>query len=203
MIAAINGIIQDKSTSAILIQTVSGVCYEIIVAESFILSLPEVGEPCTIYTSFIVREQEMYLIGFPNMGDKRLFEVLITAKGIGPKQGIKILSEIPSSDLRLAIISGDISRLTKIKGISAKKAEQLILDLQDKMKKNIGEQALPTSPQDTYSKQKTEVLLTMRALGYSDNEIKKPLDAFFENQNHQGKNTETLVSEFLIQLSTR
>lgn len=203
MIAAITGTIYDKGNSFVLIQTPTGVCYEIYVAESFIFSLPEIGEQCTIYTSFIVREQEMYLVGFANLGDKRLFEILITAKGIGPKQGIKILAEIPSGELRLAIVSGDISRLTKVKGISAKKAEQLILDLQEKMKKDIGNLSLPPLRQDPHSKQKTEVLLTMRALGYSDGEIKKSLDMFFEENDHTGKNTEILVSEFLILLSTR
>ncbi len=200
MIAAITGILQDKSSSKVLLQTSSGVYYEILVSDSVLFSLPEVGEECTIFTSFIVREQEMYLVGFSSIGDKRLFEILITAKGIGPKQGIKILGEIPSAELRIAIVSGDISRLTSVKGISAKKAEQLILDLQEKMKKDIGEMSVPT---DNSSKQKTEVLLAMRALGYSDGEVKKSLDLFFEQNDTTQKNTENLVSEFLIQLSNR
>ncbi len=200
MIASITGILIDKSSSKILVQNSSGICFEILVADSMVFSLPDVGNECTVYTSFIVREQEMYLVGFMSLGDKRLFEILITAKGIGPKQGIKILGDIPSADLRIAIVSGDISRLTTVKGISAKKAEQLILDLQEKMKKDIGEM---TTVVDSGSKQKTEVLLAMRALGYSDGEVKKSLDLFFEQNDLQQKNIETLVSEFLIQLSNR
>ncbi len=202
MIASITGILIDKSSSKILIQNASGICFEILVSDSVVFSLPDVGNECTVYTSFIVREQEMYLVGFMTLGDKRLFEILITAKGIGPKQGIKILGDIPSADLRIAIVSGDISRLTTVKGISAKKAEQLILDLQEKMKKDIGEMSI-SSVVDNSSKQKTEVLLTMRALGYSDGEVKKSLDLFFEQNDTTQKNTENLVSEFLIQLSKR
>ncbi len=128
MIAAISGTLSDKSTSKILVQTPSGITYEIFVADSVLFSLPDTGAECMLYTHFVVREQEMFLVGFPTMGDKKLFEILITAKGIGPKQGLKIIGSIPSSDLRIAIVSGDISRLTSVKGISAKKAEQLILD---------------------------------------------------------------------------
>ncbi|MGL4677647.1 MAG: Holliday junction branch migration protein RuvA [Brevinema sp.] len=197
MIAALVGILQEKNNSSILIQVSSGVSFEVLIPES--ISLPNVGQEYTIYTHLIVREQEMYLVGFASMADKKLFEVLITAKGIGPKQGLKILSDIPGTDLRIAIVSGDISRLSKIKGISTKKAEQIILDLQEKMKKEIGDSSIIHA--DPLSKQRTEVLLTMRALGYNDHEVKKSLDKFFDSQEIQGKTTENLVSEFLVQFS--
>ncbi len=203
MIAGITGIIYDKTAPKATIQTNSGVWYEILVSNTVLLDLPEIGQEATLYTSLIVREQEMYLVGFLSLAEKNLFEILITAKGVGPKQGIKILEEFSGVDLRMAIVSGDIASLSKVKGVSAKKAEQLILDLQGKMKKTIGELDIRVITTDPLSKKKTEVLLTMRALGYSDMEIKKPLDNFFETADAQSKDTEVLVSEFLLQLSSR
>ncbi len=197
MIAAVFGTLLDKNPSQIIIKTAGGLCYEIFIADN--MTLPDIGGDCMVYTHYVVREQEAYLVGFPALTDKRLFEILITAKGIGPKQGLKIIASIPASELRMAIVSGDISRLTSVKGISAKKAEQLILDLQGKLKKDIGD--IPAAQIDPSNKQKTEVLLTMRALGYSDHEVKKSLDEFFDGGDHSGKNTETLVSEFLTALS--
>ncbi|MGL5955796.1 MAG: Holliday junction branch migration protein RuvA [Brevinema sp.] len=199
MITALTGTIQDKSPSKILIQISSGISFEVLISES--TPIPDIGQEYTIYTYLVVREQEMYLVGFSNIADKKLFEILITAKGIGPKQGLKILSDLPGTELRIAIVSGDISRLSKVKGISTKKAEQIILDLQEKMKKEIGDTVVIHS--DPSSKQKTEVLLTMRALGYTDHEVKKALDTFFDSQDIQDKTTESLVSEFLVQFSKR
>ncbi|MGL4367478.1 MAG: Holliday junction branch migration protein RuvA [Brevinemataceae bacterium] len=199
MIGAIKGIIHNRTTPKILIETKSGVFYEIHVSDKCFQELPEEGLEIVIYTSTIVREQELYLTGFLSQSEKNLFELLITAKGIGPKQGLKILSECSVSDLRSAIVSGNTTNLTRIKGISSKKAEQLILDLQEKMRKTVTD-----SPQDKYEdpayKKKTELLLTMRALGYSDMEIKKPLDTFFEQIETTDKSIELLVTEFLSTL---
>lgn len=201
MIAAINGIIIDKTSPKVLIQTASGVCYEIFVSDSVLNSLPDINQEAILYTSMIVREQEMYLVGFLSQGEKNLFEILITAKGIGPKQAVKILGEFSGADLRSAIISSDTSSLSRVKGISAKKAEQLILDLREKMQKTIGNFDIKSFSSDPQTKKKTELLLTMRALGYTDTEIKKPLDTFFENQD-TSKSVEELVTEFLAVLVT-
>lgn len=200
MIAAIKGIIRDKTAPKTIIETESGVFYEIMVSDSVLYQLPDLGEPTLLYTSMIVREQEMYLVGFPSLAERNLFEIIITAKGIGPKQGMKILGEFTGTDLRIAIVSGDITSLSKIKGISTKKAEQLILDLQEKMKKSIGEYTPTSLQQDPTNKKKTELLLTMRALGYTDGEVKKTLDSFFETADIS-KPIEILVSEFLGLLS--
>ncbi|MGL4561437.1 MAG: Holliday junction branch migration protein RuvA [Brevinema sp.] len=199
MIGAISGTIIDKTSPRVLIKTTSGVFYEILVSDHVVHTLPEINNEALIYTSLIVREQEMYLVGFLSQGEKNLFEILITAKGIGPKQAIKILGEMSGIDLRSAIISGDTSRLSRIKGISAKKAEQLILDLREKMQKVIGDFDVKSITTDPEAKKKMEILLTMRALGYTDSEIKKPLDCFFETQE-TSKPTEQLVTDFLALL---
>ncbi|MGL4394813.1 MAG: Holliday junction branch migration protein RuvA [Brevinema sp.] len=199
MIAAISGTIIDKTAPKLIIKTPSGVFYEVLVSDQLLQNCPDINQEILVYTSLIVREQEMYLVGFLSQGEKNLFEILITAKGIGPKQGIKILGEMSGSALRTAIVSGDTSSLSRIKGISSKKAEQLILDLREKMQKAMGDFDIKSIATDPISKKKTELLLTMRALGYTDGEIKKPLDAFFETQD-TSRPTENLVTEFLALL---
>lgn len=203
MIGAIKGALIDKSHNIILIETDSGVFYEILISESTLNMLPALGEVVLLYTATIVREQEMYLVGFLHQEEKKLFEIIITAKGIGPKQAIKILSEFSSAELRTAIISSDTASLTRIKGISSKKAEQLILDLRDKVYKTMKDLSLNSVTSTPSTRQKTELLLTMRALGYTDIEIKKPLDTFFDSQDISEKSIETLVTEFLSILNTK
>lgn len=201
MIAAIRGILIRKSNN-LIIETSSGLTYEINTPKPVLLSDIEVGTPIHVYTSLIVREQELSLVGFLSYEEKLLFELLVTAKGIGPKQALKILDETNSHDLCTGIAEGNIKHLSKVKGISTKKAEQLIFDLQDKIKKFLTEyiDTQETVPRLIDNK-KIEISLALRALGYADHEVKKTLDTFLENRNLEQEKTETLVSDFLLVLS--
>lgn len=200
MIGAVKGKIIHKTDSKILIETASGICYDIFVSDRLLNSSIE-NDTFFIYTSLIVREQEMYLVGFDTWEERNLFDLLITAKGIGPKQGLKILNDLTGYELRTAIITGDVAGLSKIKGISAKKAEQLILDLQEKMQKNIS-LAEMSSINTSLPKKKMEILLTMRTLGYSDTEIKKPLDEFCDSCDME-MSVEQLIVLFLSFLKNK
>lgn len=200
MIGAVKGKIIHKTDSKILIETASGICYDIFVSDRLLNSSIE-NDTFFIYTSLIVREQEMYLVGFDTWEERNLFDLLITAKGIGPKQGLKILNDLTGYELRTAIVTGDIASLSKIKGVSSKKAEQLILDLQEKMQKNIS-LAEMSSINTSLPKKKMEILLTMRTLGYSDTEIKKPLDEFCDSCDME-MSVEQLIVLFLSFLKNK
>lgn len=197
MIAAVRGTVLEKARDKVYIESSGGVVYEMAVSQRTASELAQ-GALVLVYTCLIVRENEMYLTGFLSLGEKNLFEILITAKGIGPKQGLRILDALNPAELRLAIVSGDSAALARIKGVGAKKAEQLILDLKGKMQLD-GTEPLPEGSQ---SRKKVEVLLTMRALGYTDGEIKRPLDIFFENAPPE-ESVEQLVTRFLRTLNSR
>ena len=197
MIGAIKGHVSAIESEMILVETTGGVFYEALVSSRTASAYAEKQE-ILLHTSLIVRENEMYLTGFPSRDEKKLFDILITAKGIGPKQGLKILNALSPSELRLAIISGDAQGLARVKGVGAKKAEQLILDLREKIQKEGLTHSEDVAPVD---RKKTDVLLTMRALGYTDAEIRKPLDAFFETCN-QSESIEVLASAFLRSLKS-
>ncbi|MGL5720844.1 MAG: Holliday junction branch migration protein RuvA [Brevinema sp.] len=197
MIGAIKGHVSALENEMILIETAGGVFYETLVSSRTANAYTEKQE-ILLHTSLIVRENEMYLTGFPSRDEKKLFDILITAKGIGPKQGLKILNALNPGELRMAIISGDTQGLARVKGVGAKKAEQLILDLREKIQKENSTYAVEVAPVD---RKKTDILLTMRALGYTDAEIRKPLDSFFETCN-QNDSIEVLASAFLRSLKS-
>lgn len=91
------------------------------------------GELATFYTYLSVTENDMRLFGFVSEEELNMFELLMTVSGVGPKAGIAVLSGISVRDLTLAISKDDYKPITKVKGIGAKIAQKIVLELKDKV----------------------------------------------------------------------
>jgi Holliday junction DNA helicase RuvA len=194
MYYSISGRLVYKDDGIVVIET-GGVGYEILVPQSVSRKLPEPGGSAVLYTRMIVRENEIYLVGFSALEDRRLFESLLTVSGIGPRGGLKILSELSAGEIRNAIIMGSETVLSKIKGIGAKTASRIILELKDKIKAlQAGESGSPVSSID---KKKTEALMALRVLGYTDYESRKALDAAFGNPDIDRLQVEDIIKNIL------
>ena len=130
MISFLRGkiIFQDKD---FVIVEVGGVGYQIFVLPDFKTD-PELDE-IEIYTHLYVREDALKLYGFSAMGELKLFELLISISGIGPKAAQGILSLASPENIRAAIAHGDASVLTRVSGIGRKTAERVILELRNKV----------------------------------------------------------------------
>ncbi len=130
MYSYISGKVVDKGLSSIVIDN-GGIGYELGVSGNTLYDV-ELGNIAKIYTYLYVREDEMTLYGFSRQEEKRLFLKLIDISGIGPKMAMQILSGYDLRTLTVAIASGDIKTLTKIKGLGKKTAELIVLSLRDK-----------------------------------------------------------------------
>ncbi len=130
MISFLRGkiIFQDKD---FIIIEVNGIGYQIFVLPNFKTD-PESDE-IEIYTHLYVREDALKLYGFSAMGELKLFELLISISGIGPKAAQGILSLASPENIRAAIAQGDASILTRVSGIGRKTAERVILELRNKV----------------------------------------------------------------------
>ncbi len=91
------------------------------------------GQPATLITSLVVREDSLTLFGFADTQERDCFDLVQSVSGIGPKIAQAIVSVLPPADLRTAISSGNVAALTKVPGIGAKGAQRLILELKDKV----------------------------------------------------------------------
>ncbi len=132
MIAHIRGKIEEKFGDNGVIVDVDGVGYEMLVPvpdfEALVL-----GEERKFYTYHAVKENSEELFGFSSLAAKKLFELLISVQGIGPKAGIAILSLAEAEEVRNAIANGDVAFVTKASGVGKKSAERVIVDLRDKV----------------------------------------------------------------------
>ena len=131
MISHLKGIVTEKFNNSIIVD-VSGVGYEVTVtASDFENCLLE--EERKFYTYHSVRENAEELYGFSSLMAKKMFELLISVQGIGPKAGIAILSLSEPEEVRNAIANGDTAFISKASGVGKKSAERVIVDLRDKV----------------------------------------------------------------------
>lgn len=131
MYAYFKGTVTDVLDDAMVIE-VGGIGYRIFVPQNLINSTP-VGTNTTIYTYTCVREDALTLYGFSSKEELKLFKLLITVSGIGPKMGLGILSGMEPSTIISAIISQDNKVLSSAPGVGAKTANRIILELKDKV----------------------------------------------------------------------
>lgn len=132
MISYLVGKIEEKTEST-LVMEVNGIGYELSISSNTYSALPLAGETCKVLTYLQVKEDGICLFGFATAEEKSMFLQLITVSGIGPKSAVTVLSGLRLSDLIVAIVSGDVNLLAKIKGLGRKSAERICLELKDKI----------------------------------------------------------------------
>lgn len=173
MIAHVFGTVAEKFNTSLIVD-VHGVGYEVQVAlgdyESALLH-----EEIKLYTYHHIREQSQELYGFASLAAKKLFELLITVQGVGPKAALAILSLADSEAVRNAIANSDVTFITKASGVGKKTAERVAIDLSDKVglalryDNDIAGISRPIAHND-------EALEALMALGYNLNDATKALE---------------------------
>ncbi len=138
------------------------------------VSYIHMGDKVKLYVAEAIGENNFDLYGFYTKGEKRCFELLVSVSGIGPKAALSILSYSTPETLALAIMNDDVKALTVAPGVGKKIAQRVILELKDKMSKEIAGQeiklpaAVPVTGQnDTMS----DAMAALAVLGYSSAEI--------------------------------
>ena len=112
-----------------------GVGYACNTTLSTIGQIQGVQDDVTLYTSMVVREDDVSLYGFATLDELNAFKLLLSVSGVGPKAGLAILSVCTPQSFALAVASGDTKMFTKAKGIGPKVAQRIVLELKDKVSK--------------------------------------------------------------------
>jgi Holliday junction DNA helicase RuvA len=171
MYAYISGKLAFKCPTYVVLD-VGGVGYHINISLNTYSVLAD-KESCKLFTWLHVKEDAHTLYGFFDEGERTLFLHLISVSGIGPNTGRMILSSITPVEIQDAIIRGDVPLIRKIKGIGPKSAQRMILELQDKLKKE-GPGSLIATPH--HHTAKDEALSALVMLGFAKNAAEKALD---------------------------
>ncbi|MBR1939129.1 Holliday junction branch migration protein RuvA [Candidatus Saccharibacteria bacterium] len=173
MIAHIKGIVAEKIVNSVIID-VHGVGYEVNLTSIDFDNLT-LDEEVKLYTFHHIREQSEELFGFTSLAAKKIFELLITVQGIGPKAAMSILSLAPAEEVRNAIANADAAFVAQASGVGKKSAERVIVDLREKVglptyygrKTELAAEPLPTND---------EALEALMALGFNLADATKALE---------------------------
>ena len=133
MISQLTGTLVSKELDRVEVRTGGGVTYELAVPLTAYEALPRLGEPVTVHTAVIIREDDWQLYGFVTTTDRRVFRRLLGATGVGPALALGMLSTLSAERLVRAIREKDVATLMSVPRVGRKKAEQLILDLAEKL----------------------------------------------------------------------
>lgn len=195
----LSGIVSDIDINFAVIDC-AGVGYAVNTTAST-LSRLKINEKAKLYISECIKEDSFELYGFATMSEKRCFEMLLTVSGIGPKAAQAILCATTPESLALAIMNGDDKAITAAQGVGKKISQRVILELKDKVSKEMGSSAaeIPASiamPAEAGA-DRSDAVAALMVLGYSAAEI----NAVVRKLDITGMSTEQIVKTALKNLA--
>lgn len=195
MISQITGTLLAKELDHVELMTAGGVAYELTIPLGVYESLPRRGEPCTLHTYLVVKEDGWQLFGFASAFERRVFRRVLDAKGVGPSLAIGLLSALSAERLVRAIREKDIATLQGAPRVGRKKAEQLILDLAEKMDDLLPDLGRRTSDVGVGAVSE-DAVRALASLGYSTQDAERAVKAALDGGT-KGVGAAELIREAL------
>lgn len=196
MIATVSGVLAERDGESLVVMTDGGVGYQVTVPAGVAQRLPAPGGRLSLHTELVVKEDGWALFGFDRPAERRIFQRLLGASGFGPKLALALLSALGPERTVRSIVGRDLAALSSVGGIGRKKAERLVLELQDRFA-DVALEPAP-APRPTGSDGAVQALM---GLGYgpgaSEDAVRAALAAGAPEETSQ------LIRRALQQLATR
>ena len=196
MITYLKGRLVEKTPTYLVVETAGGVAYMVHISLNTYDKVHNLEE-AKIYTHYVIKEDAHSLYGFFDESERSVFRLLITVNGIGPNTARVILSSMGVEDVVGAIAAGNDAAFKSVKGIGAKTAQRLIIDLKDK----IGKDSVQNIDKFTisYNNNRNEALSALVSLGFVKKAVEVTLDKIIKSE--QGNlSTEDLIKKALKML---
>lgn len=179
MIRYIKGTFAMADVGSIVVETGSGIAFEINVPMGSGLYQNNIGDQIKVLTLMIVREDDMSLYGFEDKENLEMFKKLITVNGVGPKAAMAIMSGLSLLELKKAIATSDTKAISSANGIGKKTAERIILELKEKVDFEGGIDL--AAPPVIFTDSRNEAVAALVSLGYSKNEAMSAVSSVTED----------------------
>lgn len=170
MISQLRGTLVERGVDRVEILTAGGVAYLVHIPLSALEQLPRVGEPVTLHTALVVRDDAWELYGFSTPDDRALFTLLRSASGVGPALALGLLSSLSPARLVSSIKGRDIATLQRVPRVGKKTAERLCVELGDKLGQWAAAAGSSSAPSGGVSADAVRALV---ALGYGDSDAER------------------------------
>ena len=199
MIGRLRGTLAEKQPPHLILD-VNGLGYELEVPMTTLYRLPPVGQPLTLHTHLVVREDAQLLYGFYERRERELFRELIRLNGVGPKLALALMSSLEVDELVRCVQAQDTSALVKVPGVGKKTAERLLVELKDRFKAWQTSPAMfelvpddGVIPRAPVATAETDAVSALVSLGYKPQEASKAVSAV----NEKGLSSEDLIRRAL------
>jgi Holliday junction DNA helicase RuvA len=196
----VRGILLEKGAESAVVEA-GGLGYEVFLPAPALAALPAPGQEVRLYTHFHVREDAQVLFGFLTPADRRIFLLLLTVKGVGPKVALGILSNLDGPALAAALLKRDLVVLTRLPGVGKKLAERLGVELSDKAKTldlGPGQGDVGAGARGGMDGPWDQAVAALLALGYPQNQDRQAVDAAF-----RGLGTRTVKLEDIVKAALK
>lgn len=193
MITHIQGKLVEKNPTDVVIDC-NGVGYHLNISLHTFSQIPD-NENLRLYTYLQVKEDSHTLYGFSSLAEREIFKLLITVSGVGASIARTMLSSLSPKEVREAIATGNVPVIQSVKGIGAKTAQRVILDLKDKVLKVYDIDEVSVNKGNTH---KDEALSALDTLGFNRRQSERIVDKVLSNQ--PDANVETIIKEALKNL---
>lgn len=182
-----------EKTPTFAIIDCAGVGYMIHISLNTFSKIKDV-EKCKLFTHLAIKEDAHTLYGFYDEYERKIFRLLISVSGVGASTARMILSSLNPEEIQIAIASGDVATLRKVKGIGEKSAQRIIVDLKDKMDKEIVLKDFSSSLQNNF---KNEALSALVLLGFNKIIAEKAIEKVAKTMDINNIKLETIIKETL------
>lgn len=179
MIGWLRGELLNRAADGELLVDVGGVGYRVLVPSPLLSSVGDLGTTVGLYVHTHVREDAIVLYGFSTVNERRCFEALLGAHGVGPSLALAVLSSLRPDSLVRAVVEGDLDLLCSVPGIGRKTAARLVLDLKAKL--DLPDDFSVVQQSGTPAGDRAEVRGALQELGYGPDEIRLALGALPES----------------------
>ena len=196
----LKGILADKSYPYCTVE-VNGIGYRLLTNLRTLETIGDLNSEVKIYTKLIHKEDSMFLCGFKTKKERVLFDTLTSVSGIGTKVALALLAEFEASELINLIISQDHKTISRTKGIGAKMAQKIVLEIKDKLAKlDVVPYVIEKVNNEKVSSGTiSQVATVLESLGYSKNEYQSAIETALTQLNKDSE--EELLKEVLKILS--
>lgn len=167
MIGFLRGVLREKRPPWLILE-VTGVGYEIEAPLSVFYELPDTGQPLSLHTHLVVREDAHLLFGFLQERMRNLFRSLLKVNGVGPKVALAVLSGLSVHEFLECVVNNRIDRLIRVPGIGRKTAERLVMEMRDRLEKDV--EARPEAEMRTDYDAAADAVAALVTLGYRPQE---------------------------------
>lgn len=195
MIGSLRGVLIDKDAEGEIVIDVSGVGYRVTVNPRTLADLPDIGIDAFVHIHHHIREDDQTLYGFGTLAERKCFESVIGAHGVGPALGMAVLATLPPEELKHAVAAEDVDALCLVPGVGKKTAQRMVLELKNRLDMPTQVEHEGANGEPLNSTAITDVREALRQMGFGTEEVRLAVEGL------EGTDTSAMLREALQRMA--